>query len=382
MAWQPTTSQIPPASARNRTRAAPGANQPVKFSGDDRFIRELRRRVDEYFQLPGRAQRDCPLMYLKTAVVLTIFFAAYLLLLFVAGSAWMVIGLAVLLGLAVAAVGFNIAHDGGHRAYSRRPWVNRIMALTLELIGGSSYVWNWKHNLIHHTYPNIEGEDDDINLGPLARLSPAQRRLWFHRFQGVYLWLLYGLLAIKWHFFDDFYNVAAGRINGRRIPRPRGADLAVFIAGKVVFFSLALVIPMLLHPVWVVLGVYSLVALVSGVVLSIVFQLAHCVGEADFPSPVESAQGGRRMANDWAVHQVQSTVDFARNNRVACWLLGGLNFQIEHHLFHRICHVHYPALSQVVEQTCREFGVRYTAQRSLRTALASHARWIWVMGQR
>src|SRR5262249_7169873 len=207
------------------------------------------------------------------------------------------------------------------------------------------------------------------------------KRYWFHRLQGFYLWVLYGLLAIKWHFFDDFHNIAVGRINGHRIPRPRGKELAIFIGGKVVFFSMAFVVPMLLHPILCVLAVYAIAAFVSGVVLSVVFQLAHCVEEADFPAPVQGADGSLRMEKEWAVHQVETTVDFSRRNPVLCWFLGGLNFQVEHHLFSRICHVHYPALSKVVEEVCHEFGVRYAANKTLGSAVASHFRWLVQMGR-
>ena len=354
---------------------------PLKFNASDRFIRELRNRVDQYFERTGRRRRDCPQMYFKTASILAWFVGAYVLLLFVATSWWTVLPLAVILGLSMAAIGFNIQHDAGHRAYSDRPWVNKLMALTLDLMGGSSYLWDWKHNTIHHTYPNISGYDDDINIGFLGRLSPHDRRFRFHRLQGIYLWLLYGFLAIKWHLLDDFYNIAVGRIGGHKIQRPKGADLLVFIGGKVVFFSLAFLIPMLLHPIWAALAVYAIAAFVSGVVLSIVFQLAHCVGEADFPMPVANAEGKARMQTEWAVHQVQTTVNFAPGNRVLGWFLGGLNFQIEHHLFHKICHIHYPALSKVVEETCREFGVRYAAHKTLLGAVASHFRWLVAMGR-
>ncbi len=361
---------------------SPCAQAPrVKFNGSDRFVRELRRRVDAYFEQTGRRRRDCPQMYFKTVTILAWFFGAYFLLLFAVTSPWIVVPLAAVLGVAMAAIGFNIQHDGGHSGYSESTWVNKIMAMNLDLMGGSSYLWAWKHNTFHHTYPNIDGHDDDIDLGLLARLSPHQRHLWFHRAQGIYLWVLYGFLAIKWHFYDDFRQLAAGHIGGHRIPRPRGADLLVFIAGKVAFFSMAFVIPMLLHPWWAVVGVYAIAAFVSGVVLSIVFQLAHCVEEADFPAPADLGDGVPRMESEWAVHQVQTTVNFARGNRVLSWFLGGLNFQIEHHLLARICHVHYPALSKVVEEVCREFGVRYAEHRTVWSALCSHARWIRLMSR-
>jgi len=109
-----------------------------------------------------------------------------------------------------------------------------------------------------------------------------------------------------------------------------------------------------------------------------VFQLAHCVEEASFPLP---GKVSGRVDNAWAVHQAETTVDFARRSRVAAWFLGGLNFQIEHHLFPRISHVNYPALSRVVEETCRDFGVRYTQYTSLRAGMASHFRWLRRMGR-
>ncbi len=365
------------AEAKTDDRHAPK----LKFNGSDRFLRELRKRVDAYFERTGRSKRDSARMYFKTATILAWFFSAYILLVFVVTSWWLVVPLAIVLGLALAGIGFNIQHDGGHKAYSNYPWVNKIMALTLDLMGGSSYLWDWKHNSFHHTYPNIEGHDDDINLGFLGRLSPEQPRFWFHRFQGIYLWLLYGFIAIKWHLVDDFHQLISSKIGNHKIPRPKGKDLVIFITGKVLFFSMAFGIPMLLHRWWVVLAVYALAAFVSGVVLSVVFQLAHCVGEASFPVPVHTEGGGDRIQNEWAIHQVQTTVDFARNNKFLCWFVGGLNFQIEHHLLHKICHVHYPALSKVVEEVCHEFGIRYSENKTFFSAIASHFRWLVEMGR-
>ncbi len=282
-----------------------------------------------------------------------------------------------LLGLVTGAVGFNIQHDGGHQAYSSRRWVNKLAALSLDLIGGSSYVWHWQHAVFHHTYPNVTGHDTDIELGAFARLTPHQKRYAFHRWQHLYLWPLYGFAAIAWQLLGDYREAATGRMGGHRFPRPRGWDLANFVAGKVVFLGLAFVIPLLTRPWWAVLLCYVVAASVLGIVLSVVFQLAHCVEEAEFPMPSEDTG---RVANAWAIHQVETTVDFARESRVACWLLGGLNFQVEHHLFPRICHVHYPALSRVVEATCREHGVRCVAHTTFLAGVVSHYRWLRKMG--
>jgi linoleoyl-CoA desaturase len=358
--------------------AAEGPDRRPKFGGDSGFQNELRRRVEQYFKDTGRRQRDCPQMYVKTAVVVAWLVSSYLLLLFAAGTWWLALPLAVSVGLAMGAVGFNVQHDGGHHAYSRRGWVNKLAALTLDLIGASSYLWHWKHAVLHHTYVNVSGHDSDIDLGFLGRLSPHQRRLWFHRWQHFYLWALYGWLTISWELYVDFRTLALGRIGGHRYPRPKGWDLVTFIAGKLAFFSLAFAVPLLLHPVWKVLLLYVVASFVLGVVMSVVFQLAHCVPQAAFPPAPE---GAAHLENSWAVHQAETTVDFARGSRLLSWFLGGLNFQVEHHLCPRVCHVNYPGLSRVVEATCREFGVRYAAHKSFVAGLAAHYRWLRQMGQ-
>jgi linoleoyl-CoA desaturase len=349
----------------------------MTFAASDRFHGELRRRIDAFLLATGRRPRDCWQMYLKTALLMAACAASYILLVFTAQTWWQALPLAILLGLATAGIGFNVQHDGGHQAYSRRPWINTLMALTLDLVGGSSYVWRHKHGILHHTYVNITNHDDDINLGILARLTPSQTRRSLHRWQHLYVWALYGLLAIKWHLVSDFRNIIVGRLGPRRFPRPTGWPLVIFLAGKATFLLLVFGIPLLLHPPWAVFSSYAVAAFVLGLTLSIVFQLAHCVEQAAFPVPRPDTG---RIENPWAIHQVQATVNFARRSPLAAWFLGGLNFQIEHHLFPRICHVNYPAMSALVESTCREFGVPYLEHPSFRAGLASHYRWLQRMG--
>ena len=365
------------ASPAGQPIRAAESGRSLKFGNDNAFQLELRRRVEEYFRTTGRRQRDCWQMYLKTAILVASFAVSYVLLVFVAQSWWHGLLLAILLGWSAAGIGFNIQHDGGHQAYSNYPWVNKLMAMTLELMGGSSYLWRWKHVVFHHTYVNITGHDTDIDLGILGRLTPHQKRLAYHRWQHFYLWPLYGLLAIKWHLVDDFRKLISGRISNQRFPRPKGWELVIFVAGKAIFFTVAFGIPLLFHSVGAVLVYYVVAALALGTVLSVVFQAAHCVEEAEFPLPREETG---RIEHAWAVHQAETTVDFARRSRVVAWLLGGLNFQIEHHLFPRISHINYPAISRLVEETCRDFGIKYAEHRSFRAGMASHFRWLRRMG--
>jgi linoleoyl-CoA desaturase len=291
--------------------------------------------------------------------------------------AWLAPILLVSIGLAMAGIGFCVMHDANHGGYSASPLVNRILGFTSDLIGGSSHLWRHKHNILHHTYTNISGMDGDLDAGPLLRFAPWQSRHGFHRFQHLYIWVLYGFFPLRWFFVDDFVELATGRIGGQSFPPPRGWDLASMLAGKAFFLGWAFVLPIVLHPTWALIPMWLLASLVLGNVMAVVFQLAHCAEEADFH---ESRGGSQVMGAEWAVHQVTTTVDFARGNGFLCWYLGGLNFQVEHHLFPRICHVHYPALSRIVEDTCRAHGVRYRAEPTFRAALSANVRWLRRMG--
>ncbi len=349
----------------------------IRFAGDAGFHREVKRRVAAFFRESGLSQRDCPLMYLKTAVILLWFGGSYALLVFAAATWLQGMLLSVSLALAIAGVGFSIQHDANHGGYSRSAAVNRVMGFTLDVLGGSSYIWRWKHNIFHHTYTNLSGADHDIDIRPFLRLAPTQPRRRIHRFQHAYMWAIYGFLLPQWQ-LEDVKQLVQGRIGRSPFPRPRGASLLELVGGKALFYGWALIIPALLHPWSAVLFYFATTSFLVGVVLGMVFQLAHCVEEADFPEPAPDA---RRLRSAWAVHQVETTVDFARGNRLLAWYLGGLNFQIEHHLFPRICHVHYPRISEIVEATCADYGVRYSAHDGILSAISSHCRWLRRMGR-
>jgi linoleoyl-CoA desaturase len=349
----------------------------VTFGADDGFHAELKRRVRVELAASGRPVLGSFRMYLKTVTILMWLAASYALLVFAHVNWWQASLLAVSLALAVGATGFAVQHDANHGAYSGNAIVNRLMGATLDLLGASSYLWHWKHNIFHHTYTNIEGADHDLNAKPFGRLAPDQAHYPAHRFQHVYMWALYGFMLPKWHLVDDFQNALEAHIDDNPIPRPHGWTLVQLLVGKAVFFAWALVIPMFFHRWWVVLGFYGITAFLVGLLLAVVFQLAHCLQEADFP---HVPAGSSRVAEGWARQQVQTTVDFARGNRLLTWYLGGLNYQIEHHLFPKVCHLNYPRISRVVEEVCAQFGVRYVAHDSMRGAVASHWRWLRHMG--
>ena len=350
----------------------------LKFNSDPSFHTALRSRVDDYFQQTGRPRRGGWKIYLKAAILLACFFSSYVALVFFASNLWQGLPLAVFLSLTMTGIGFNIMHDGGHHAFSSHEWLNRLAAMTLDLIGASSYVWHWKHAMYHHNYVNITGYDPDVDMGGYARFTPHEQWRWFHRWQHLYVWVLYAFLVVKFHLFSDFAHLTSGRVHAHPMPRPKGRNLAIFLGGKAVFFILAFVIPLFYHPIPVVIFYYAVIVLVMGIPLSVVFQLPHCTALSDFPLPDKVSL---EMKNSWAAHQADVTLDYDRNSRIRTWFFGGLNYHIEHHLFPSICHINYPGISKIVEETCREFGVKYGEHRSFWSGLAEHYRWLRQMGR-
>jgi linoleoyl-CoA desaturase len=347
----------------------------VSFPPSDSFHSELKSRVEGHFGETGRSSRGGWRMAVKTVVIVAWFAASYGLLVFGHPAGWQAALLAVSLGLAWAGIGFDVMHDANHGSYSRSRWVNRLLGFSIDLIGGSSAVWRQKHNVLHHTYTNVLGIDTDLEAGGLLRFAPDQPRHPAYRFQHLYVWALYLAFPWRWFLYDDFRDVAAGRIGRQTFARPRGRELVALVVGKAFFLGWAVVLPIALHPTGWLFPIAVLAVGTLGVVLATVFQLAHAVGEVAFVEPSAAV-----LPTDWARHQLATTVDFAPGNRLLSWYLGGLNFQIEHHLFPKVSHVHYRALAPIVEATCREHGVHYRAWPSFAAALGANLRWLRQMG--
>jgi linoleoyl-CoA desaturase len=352
--------------------------QKVKFPPHSPLRAELNRRVDAYFTDAGISRAaEGPAMWFKTFFLLSGLALSWALLMVWASAWWQLLILAPISGIFAAGIGFCVMHDGSHSAYSESRRWNSAMGAVLDLIGGSSYIWRFKHNVLHHTYPNVEGLDDDIEAQPFLRMAEGQRRYPWHRLQHVYAWLAYAVLPVKWHFIDDFLTLISGKVNGQRMPRPRSWDLAFLLGAKVFFFGWVLVLPLMFRsPEWVV-SAYLLQSAFSGIALGTVFQMAHCVEGVEFSSVPESGL----MEMPWAEYQLSTTADFAPRSRFLTWFLGGLNYQVEHHLFPRVGHVHYPAVSKIVKEVCAEHGVEHRSQPTLWRALCSHVSFLRRLGR-
>jgi len=349
--------------------------QGVTFPKSSSFRQALADQVGRYFDERQLSRRDQPRMYVKVAAMFAWTAASYVFLVYAAGQAWTAIGGGLSLALALVGVGFNVQHDGNHGAISRHRWINRVAGWSLDLMGASSYFWRAKHNVLHHTYTNIVGHDDDLNLWPFGRSDPESPRLWFHRYQHLYLWALYPLVHVR-YVAVDVYRLLWRRIGTTAVASPKGWDMVEVLAGKAAFVTLAFVLPGLRHPWWIVLiGVVG-ISLCIGLIFSVVFQMAHLVDIVHPPGRVAGAVG-----HEFVVHQISTTANFATRNPVLTFLLGGLTHQREHHLFTRVCHVHYPAIETIVQRVCDEYGVVCHENRTLLEALRSHYRYLKVMGQ-
>ena len=366
-------------NAPSRDRAAraegeDGGGRAIKFASGGAFHRQVDQAVKKLLEDQTLVRRAYLTLWIKALIVLAWAVGSYLALVFVAHGPLQAIAGSVSLGFAVAGIGFTIMHDANHLAFAPSRSVNRVMALSLDLIGGSSYVWSAKH-LAHHTYPNITEHDPDIESLPYARLDPAQTQRPWHRYQHIYIWALYALITMRWQFLSDFTFLRRGRAGRSPFRRPQRGALATLIVGKVVFLTWAIFIPLLFHPVLWVAVLFLATSIVASLALSLVFQLSHCVVETEFIDPANDA-----TERVWQIHQLESTVDFAKANLLLRLYAGGLNHQIEHHLYARLPHTLYPRIAEIVERAALAHGIAYTHHPTMRLALRSHTRWLKLMG--
>jgi linoleoyl-CoA desaturase len=342
------------------------------------FHGELKKRISAYFQESGKSSTGNSHLYFKAIVLVVGLIGTYIHLVFFTPPVWLALIECIALGGFTAAIGFNVMHDGGHGSFSRYKWVNDLAALSLNFLGANIFMWKTKHNVIHHAYTNVDGLDDDIDAKPFLRLCDTQKFYKIHKYQHLYFWAAYSLLYLYWIFVTDYKKYFLKRVGSVPLKKMTREDHISFWAFKVLHLCLFVALPIYMVGVgnWAI-G-FLVYGLFSGFILSIVFQLAHTVEHTHFPMPDEKTG---RLEDEWAVHQIKTTANFATGNKVICWLVGGLNFQVEHHLFPKISHVHYPAISKIIKQACQEYGINYIEYPRMRLAVASHVAYLRHLGQ-
>jgi len=343
------------------------------------FIREMRLQVAAYFDAHGGRTKGDWRMVTKTIALLGVFFGPYALIL-TGRFSWLgMLALCVVMGVGMAGIGFAVSHDALHGAYSEKAWVNRLVGYSFDLLGANGYMWRMTHNIVHHTYTNIQGVDGDLEVSPFLRLSPRSAYRPIHRYQQWYAFAAYSLSTLVWVTIKDwkyFLRADGGPYHSERHP-PR--EVVTLIVSKLLYYGYSLVVPMLVLDVawWQVVPGWLAMHLTAGLILGIVFQLAHVVEETAHPVPDASGN----MEHAWLVHELETTANFGRRNRLLTWYVGGLNYQIEHHLYPKVCSIHYPAISEIVRSVALANGMPYHEHATLFGAVRSHLRVLRRLGE-
>ncbi|MDH5366808.1 MAG: acyl-CoA desaturase [Cyclobacteriaceae bacterium] len=351
----------------------------IKFisKGDKDFGTTVRKRVNDYFKTNKISRLGDYRIWIKVIALPLLYLVSFGLIMtnWYTANLFVFYGLWLLMGIGLAGSGLGIMHDACHGAVSKKRSVNNFIgAMVLNLAGGSSVNWKIQHNVLHHSFTNIDGYDEDIAPAGLMRFSPHQPVKPFYRFQVIYAWFFYGLMTFMWATFKDFVQLS--RYNKMGLVKAQGKtyrkELFNLIFLKIIYYTAFIVLPILLLDIawWhVVLGWFSMHFL-AGLILGCVFQPAHVIPSTEFPLPDEN----NNVEGDWAVHQMMTTANFAPTNRLLSWYVGGLNYQIEHHLFPNMSHVHHRQVSKIVKSTAEEFGVPYYSQPTFIGALVNHAK--------
>ena len=345
------------------------------------FFLTLRNRVNAYFKDGNISRFANAGMIVKTIVMFLLYFVPYLFLLSgLVVQPGLIVLMWAIMGLGLAGIGLNVMHDANHGVYSKRKWVNTLLSYSMDLIGSNAAVWRIQHNVLHHTYTNIEHADQDINGIPfILRFSPHQKRFWIHRFQFLYAWFFYGLMTLVRIFFSDVNQLFRFKKEGHfRSSAEFRKELFILLAWKLAYISYIFVVPLFVLPVsfWFIFSCFLMMHFIAGFILAVIFQTAHIMPELDFPKP--DANG--KINEHWAVHELKTTANFAPKSRIFSWCIGGLNFQIEHHLFSNVCHVHYKGLSKIVKATAEEYGLPYNSYSTFMAAIISHGKQLKSLG--
>lgn len=355
----------------------------VRFNDQDQqeFYKELRVRVNTYFKENKLSKHANLNMKIKSVFMLLLYFSPFVLMLTgIVTSYWGVIGLWAIMGLGSAGIGLSIMHDANHGAYSSDERVNKFMGFTLNYLGGYHINWKIQHNVLHHTFTNIDGHDEDIEKKGIVRFAPTQEWKRLFKFQIFYAPILYSVLTLYWVVYKDYDQIRDYHKRGllKAQGLTFGTAIRRIILYKIVYFAIIIGLPVIFAPVpwWIITLGFLLMHAIGGMILALVFQSAHVIEETEFFIPDEN----NSVQNNWAVHQLKTTANFAVGNVPLTWFLGGLNHQIEHHLFPTICHVHYPEMAKIVKKTAKEYGIPYHEHKTFTKALRSHFKLLYDLG--
>jgi linoleoyl-CoA desaturase len=356
----------------------------LRFAKDRQdFFVTLNKRVNEYFKTRELSRHANAEMIVKTIFMFTLYLTPFVLMLTgVVTGTWPMLAMCILMGIGVAGIGLSIMHDANHGAYSQKPWINNLIGYSLNVVGGNAFNWKIQHNVLHHTYTNVYDADEDISPRGVLRMSPYSDWKPMHKFQHFYAWFLYGLMTLIWVLFKDIIRMISYHKDG--LIKKQNASVVtesiILVVTKILYLGYIFTLPMVILdlPFWTVFLGFCVMHYVAGFILAIIFQPAHVIEGTEYFEPDTNGN----LENNWAIHQLHTTTNFANKSRLFSWYVGGLNFQVEHHLFPNVCHVHYRKIAPIVEATAKEFGIPYKAEETFIDALVGHGRLLRELGKK
>lgn len=358
--------------------------QYIKLTRSDAFSKQLSKNVDEYLKSNNLKKFGSWRILLKVPLMFSMYLLPYFLMVCgVIDNPWWMLFWSAVMGLGMAGIGLSIMHDANHGAFSKYKWLNKIMSFSLEMLGGYNVNWKIQHNVLHHSFTNVHDMDEDIAPIGLLRFSPNEPLKKVHRFQVFYAWFFYGLMTFSWSSNKDFNQLRRFHKNGLLKSQniSYANALTHIIISKIFYFVYMALIPMLLMDIawWQWIIGYFTMHFISGWILAFVFQIAHVMPETEFLTKESIVH--KNEEESWAKHQMMTTANFSNWNPLLTWYVGGLNHQIEHHLFPDISHIHYPKIAKIVRETAREHNIPYHYHRTFGGAVFQHLRLLHRLGK-
>ncbi|MFY0625940.1 MAG: acyl-CoA desaturase [Reichenbachiella sp.] len=354
----------------------------VRFNREEGadFVSELRKRVNDYFVDNNLSKFGNSNMVVKTIFMLTLYFVPFgFIISGMIESFWFMMFLWFVMGLGMCGIGASVVHDANHGSYSRNKWINHFLGSMLNLVGSYHVTWKIQHNVLHHSSTNVHDFDQDLD-NPFMRFSPFQERKKIFKFQAYYAPFLYGFMSLN-KMFNDFGQII--EYKKKKLLTGQGVTIQKAMIqnaiGKLVYLGVTLVLPIILLDMawWQIVIGFFVMHFVCGLMLSLIFQAAHVIEKTSFYTADEESS----LDNCWAIHQLNTTANFAKNSRWLSWLIGGLNFQVEHHLFPHICHVHYQNISEIVKRIAKEYNIEYHEYPTFFSGIRSHFKMLNQLGR-
>ena len=355
-------------------------NQVIRFKGNkskNDFAKALVKKFQQYFKEKNLTPYATPAMWVKAFTALSSWALVYSLIMSDVLSSlpngwyyFSLIAAFTLLGFTNIFIAFAISHDAAHGAFSKKKWVNKIMGLTFNFVGGNIYLLTKIHST-HHLFANIHGIDPQMESHGLLRNTPYEKYLNKHKYQHIYVVFIYALAYLHWVVIKDFkWMFFENHIGNEKNIKHPASEYFVLVFFKILYFALNLTLPLvfLAAPIWVIITGFIMIHVFPGMAFALIFQANHVFEGTNYPVPNNEGQ----IANNYAIHTLETTLDFARKNKLATYLMGGINVHAVHHMFPQYCHVHNNALTEILIEACDEYGLKYNEVPTFTKAVRIH----------